>query len=550
MKNFFLDSRMYIPQMLFFFCLLLFQQTRSLAQHADIILTNGKIFTSDDKELYVEALAIKGNKILATGNNNSIEKFSNSKTKKIDLKGKTVVPGFNDAHDHPGWEAQIGKSYSYTEMNPLGLSKEAVLDSVGSLVKKASPGEWIYGLIGTTVFDDTSMRAALDLIAPNNPVALQVWWGHGLTVNWKALEAAGLSDNHTDPVGGWYVRNASNKISAVEQNAQAPFWLARYKSDPKKLVQGMQAYAQKQLPGGITTVQFMGTGFNATEANAILHQANLPQRIRLIAWPGSTSHGRKLTDWNTKNINPSSLSYLTGIKYVIDGAPMEENALRTVHYEGKPGWYGRLNYPIDTMKQIFKEALTSKRQLMMHITADSSFGVVLSLMKEMGTAQQWKEKRVRIEHNCVGEVKTGNISSEHREILKDLGILMMHTPYYCMGSPLRSLLDSGIVVGISPDGTINPFVEIMLVTNTHANQKENLTREQAVIAYTKTNAYAEFKENEKGTLIPGMLADLVVLSQDIFTIPAEHLPATKSVLTMIDGKIVYQQKEITRLKSK
>ena len=157
----------------------LFQQTEAIAQGPDLILTNGKIFTSDDKQLYVQALAIRGNKILATGSNAAIENLVSSKTKKIDLKGKTVVPGFNDAHDHPGWDAPIGKYYTYTEMNSNGLSKAAVLDSIGRLVKEAMPGEWIHGLIGIAVFLDTSMRGALDSIAPNNPVALQIWWGHG-----------------------------------------------------------------------------------------------------------------------------------------------------------------------------------------------------------------------------------------------------------------------------------------------------------------------------------------------------------------------------------
>lgn len=261
----------------------------------------------------------------------------------------------------------------------------------------------------------------------------------------------------------------------------------------------------------------------------------------MIAWPRSTTDGRQLSEWGSEYINPTPLTYLSGIKYVIDGSPMEGNALRTVPYPDKPGWYGRLNYPIDTMKQIFREAPTTNRQLMMHLTADSSFGIVLSLMKGMATPEQWRAKRVRIEHNCVGEYKTSNISAANRQTLKDLGILMMHTAYYCMASPIRSLLDSGITVSISPDGTTNPFVEIMLITSTHSNPKENLTREQAVIAYTKTNAYAEFKEKEKGTLMPGMLADLAVLSQDIFTLPSQQLPAAKSVLTMIDGRIVYEQ---------
>ena len=516
-----------------------FPAIHSHAQQADFIFTNGKIFTSDSKQLYAQALAVKGNKILAVGTNAAIKKFSSKQTKQIDLQGKTVVPGFNDAHDHLGWYAPIGLRYNYTEMNQNGLSKEAVLDSISRLVKLAKPNQWIQGFIGVKILFDPTMRTALDSIAPNNPVLLQIWWGHGQVVNAKALEAAGLSDNLENPVGGWYEK-VGNKITAVHQNAQLPIWTAWSMSESESLIKGLRSYAQEQLRGGITTVQQMSSTLIGTESIKIFKHADLPQRIRLIAWPHSTPNGRKLWEWDLKNTDLPSRIYLSGIKYTIDGSPMERNALRSVPYPEKPGWYGRFNYPIDTMKQIFREALTSDRQLMMHITADSSFGMVLSLMKQMANGEKWKAKRVRIEHNCVGEVKTGNISVANRQILKDLGIIMMHTSWYCMASPLRSLLENGVMLGIAPDGTTNPFIEIMLMTSTHSNLKENLTVEQAVIAYTKTNAYAEFKEKEKGTLTKGMLADLAVLSQDIFTIPAQQLPATQSVLTMIDGKIVYQ----------
>ena len=172
---------------------------------------------------------------------------------------------------------------------------------------------------------------------------------------------------------------------------------------------------------------------------------------------------------------------------------------------------------------------------MLHITADSSFGIVLNLIKETGTADQWRPLRLRIEHNAVGYP-----TDEQLKVLKDYGILMMHTPKYAQGSPIRSLLDKGIIVGISPDGTTNPFFDIFIMTTQQANPAENIKIEEAVVAYTKTNAYAEFKEKEKGTLMPGMLADLTVLSQDIFTIPPPQLLSTKSVLTMIDGRIVYE----------
>lgn len=188
------------------------------------------------------------------------------------------------------------------------------------------------------------------------------------------------------------------------------------------------------------------------------------------------------------------------------------------------------------MRNMMREALTTKRQLLMHITADSSFKIVLNVIKETGTAAQWRPLRLRIEHNDIG-----NPSKSQRKLLKDYGIMIMHTPKFDFDSPIRSLLSDGILLGISPHGTTNPFWDIMVITSQQTHKDENISREQAVIAYTKTNVFAEFKEKEKGMLSKGMLADLAVLSQDIFTIPAQQLPSTSSVLTMIDGKIVYFQ---------
>jgi predicted amidohydrolase YtcJ len=516
------------------------QPTRLFAQSADIVLINGKIFTADAKQPFVQALAIKGHKILAVGSNVAINKLATTKTKKVDLQGRTVVPGFNNAHDHPGWDAPIGKSYSYTEFNPAGPGKAAVLDSIARLAKTAKPREWISGMIGTAILFDTSMRTALDSIAPNNPVVLQIWWGHGQVINGKALETIGLSDNDKDPVGGWYIRSGSGKISGVQENAEAPLWFALTQSEPENLIKGMQSFGQQQVRAGITTVQYMGTGFKGAEAIHILGKANLPHRTRMISWPLSTSGGRQLKDWNIGNAQPTSLSYFSGVKYIIDGTPMEQNSLNKKPYKEGGTWYGRLNYPVDTMRQILQEALADDRQLMLHITGDSSFAIVLSLMKQLAKGEVWKSKRVRIEHN-----NTPTITEAEVKDVRELGLIMMHTPKYCQGSPVRSLIEKGITVGIAPDGTTNPFWDIMVVTSQQTNPKENITREQAVIAYTKTNAYAELKEKEKGTLTKGMLADLAVLSQDIFTISTERLPATTSIMTIVDGKIVHQQPNST-----
>lgn len=497
-----------------------FALVNGFAQTADIVMYNGKIFTADEKKLYIQAIAIKGNKILATGTSDEIIKLADSNTKKIDLKGKTVVPGFNDQHDHAAFQhSPVRLKYETTDDNNQnwdGLPKTAVLDSIARLLTHAKPGEWITGMIGNRIFYDTGMRRSLDSIAPDNPVVLQIWWGHGMIANQKGLEAVGLSDALKDPVGGWYTRNSEGKIASIHENAQIPFWWAVSQLYPETVIKLMEDFGKEQLKGGITSTLFFGSSFSFSSVIQILQEASIPQRLRIVAWLRSTPEGRIVSEWPLMETKPTPMSTISGVKYLINH-------------------FGPLNYKPDTLKKIIDEALITKRQLMMHISGDSAFTVVLNLIKEAGKAEQWRPLRVRIEHNMIG-----NPSNEQRKTLREYGILIMHTPKYNQYSPLRSLLKDDILVGFAPDGTVNPFWEIMMVTTQQSNAEENITREQAVMAYTKTNAYAEFTENQKGTLIPGMLADIVVLSQDIFTIPADQLPITKSVLTMIDGKILYE----------
>ena len=524
---------------------LFLKQVSSFAQSADIVFTNGKIFTSDTAHLYVQALAIKGNKILSVGSNASIEKLVSAKTKKIDLKGKTVVPGFNDAHDHLGFLIPVGQSY-FTEFSVPGPSKEAVIDSLVRLVKKATPNQWIEGTIGITVFNDTSIRRRLlDSIAPNNPVALQIMWGHGIILNSKGLKEINISDTAADPLSGWYGRVPGTKYltGALYEGSQFPVWQAITLSEPANTIKVLRLHANEELELGITTVQNMSANFQGNAARRFFSEANLPVRTRIIAMPGSTEFGRSLTEWNHPDSHITPFTYISGIKYIIDGTSLEQTALMTMPYPNRSNWYGRLNYPLDTLKQILKEALVTNRQLMMHIVGDSATKIVLRLMKQMASDNQWKEKRVRIEHGV--SILTDEVIKE----VNDMGIIIVHTPQYGMRSPLHKWLSTAIHIAVGPDALINPYLNILFMTTRQVNPSENLTREQAVIAYTHGSAYAEFAEKEKGTLAKGMLADLAVLSQDIFTVIPQQLPSTRSVMTIIDGKIMYEQTEVISSKS-
>jgi predicted amidohydrolase YtcJ len=502
----------------------------------NLILLNGKIFTADSARPYVAALAIQGNKILATGTTRAMQQLATARTKVLDLRGKTVVPGFNDAHDHLGWLLR-SKNAFVTEFSVPGLPKRAVLDSLARLVRNAAPGEWLSGTVGLAAFRNRTVRRTfLDSLAPNNPVVLAVQWGHGMVVNSRALQALHIADTAPDPLGGWYEREPGTRrlTGAMDEYAQFPFWQALATANPRGLVEGLRAHAQEELALGITTVQNLSSTLQGDAARRYFAEAALPVRTRVIAMPGTTDQGRNLREWvPPAKAEAGALTYFSGIKYVVDGTTLEQNALRTTPYPGRPGWYGRLNFPPDTLRRILQEALTSDRQLLLHVTGDSATAVVLNLMKNLASADVWRRRRVRIEHG------TGIRPATARDV-RALGVVVVHTPQYGQHSPLRTWRALGIPLAIGPDGDINPFLAILRVTTQQVSAIENLSREQAVRAYTEGGAYAELAEATKGTLRPGMLADLAVLSHDVFTVPAAQLPAIRSVLTIINGKIVYQ----------
>jgi predicted amidohydrolase YtcJ len=278
----------------------------------------------------------------------------------------------------------------------------------------------------------------------------------------------------------------------------------------------------------------MSSTLQAVAAKSYFSEANLPLRTRIIAMPSTTEHGRLLSEWKKLPVQLSPLTVVSGIKYIIDGTSLEQTALKSKPYPNKRDYYGRLDFPVDTIKKILLEALTTNNQLMMHITGDSATKIVLQLMKGLAAPEIWKTRRVRIEHG-------NGITAATAQDIKALGIIVVHTPQYGMNNPIATWLLMGIPVAIGPDGLTNPFINIAMVCSRQANKAENITREQAVIAYTKTNAYAEFAEGKKGTLTPGKVADIAVLSQDIFTVPIQLLPATRSVMTIVNGKIIFKK---------
>ena len=526
----------------------------AVAQSPDLILTNGKIFTSDITQLYVEALAIKDGRITATGTTSAIEKMATKNTKHLNLNGMLVVPGFNDAHNHLP-DCLTGNEIPLNE-NAMDPSWQWILDTLQQLTKTTPQGQWILIPIGPTIANSSEdTRFDLDKITTNHPVRLLSWMGHVCIFNTLGLKKMGISEAASDPKGGFYERLPDGKTltgKAIEKNAYNPntsYQKVAAMRDEKRLVSKLQEITRAMLELGITSYQNMCTGATAGDYIRIWQKAGLPFRLRLIRWgdmnPDGTLSipGKELP----KKISTLPLITVSGTKWLMEGTPDEEYAEQFEPYPNRLNWYGKMNYTITEVEKMIREAVNRHDQLMFHIVGDKSVGKLLDLMEKMNI--DWKPLRPRFEH-----ADKIDYLPKYLEQAKRMGIIVIENPTnFSENFPairktspfdmaMKTLLLKGIPLGIGSDGPFNPFLNIMFAISHPRRPSEAISREEAVIAYTATNAFAEFEEQNKGTLTVGKVADLAVLSQDIFEIPVPELPQTKSVLTMVNGKIVYDAK--------
>jgi len=540
-------------------------QTHSAAP-PDLILTGGKVFTADPARPWAEAIAIRGERIVAVGSTAQVQRLAGRATRRVALAGRVVVPGFNDAHDHFG--GPPSGVMVRVQSDPIqGPPLAVVLDSVRAAAARTPRGTWVDVEIGLAVMEDPAVsggtiRAVLDGVAPGHPVHLSTPWGHGHLVNTAGLRAFGIAADAADPVGGWYERDAAGRLTGSLQEGTGVAALRRRTSarGTAELGAALRAYAAEAGALGITSVQDMATALDpeatARAVGAAAAGGALPIRLRIIRWPVSNATGRNPGEWNGAPRHPAANVVVSGKKYIVDGTPLERLATMRRPYADRAGWTGRLNYPPDTLRAILAEALAQRgptaadRQLMLHVVGDSSARVVLRLMQALAPDSAWRARRLRIEH---GDWVSGDLIP----VVKRLGIVVVQNPsHFALGDgvvgsryggpqpgfqAVRDLLAAGVPLAIGSDGPRSPFLNLMFAVMHPNNPAQALTVEQAVAAYTRGSAYAEFAERDKGTLAPGMLADLAVLSQDIFTVPAPALPATHSVLTLLGGRAVHDE---------
>ncbi|MEP7122647.1 MAG: amidohydrolase family protein [Byssovorax sp.] len=531
---------------------------------ARTILHHGQIFTGAPGGGFAEAISIEGDHVVAVGSSAALLAHPKAGTQLVDLGGRTVIPGLNDAHVHV--VIPHGTYVNSPAFLPgPGPTLAEIEASIAAGAAATPPGTWLFGFVGTSVFDDDQAnRFSLDTVSPDHPVALFAWTGHGTWLNTRALETLAIAEDEPDPFAGHYERVPGTAILTGEVHEYAEFGVRRkllsFLPDAD-LVGQYQTFASDAVRFGFTSLQDMAVGLTRQRAVATLRAAHLPLRVRSMCFPLTPSESCEVSnDGHDHDHDDDGLLSVSGVKWVTDGTPVERLAFVETPYADRPGWIGAPDLPdaaLHAMLEQHKHGPLPGNQMLFHSVGDAAIHQVLDAMEDTGTPASWRGRRTRIEHGDL--LFPPDFDRAH-----DLGIVIVQnathlalTPVFAQRctpavfaelEPLRSLLDEGIPLALGTDGigaVSNPFVDLLLATIHPTRPSEALTIEQAVRAYTRGSAYAEFEEGHKGTLEAGQLADLAVLSQDIFHAPPPAIPGTVSVLTMVNGVIVWTSGAVT-----
>jgi predicted amidohydrolase YtcJ len=511
----------------------------------DTIVVNAKVFTANPAQPWAQAIAITGARIVAVGDSAAISAMAGPSTRRIDAGGRTIVPGFNDAHTHIAVTPPSARLPL-----PFDPTVDQIADAIRAHTTSTPPEQLIQGVYAVTAWSDRSFtRAWLDGLAPSHPVWLTAFTGHTAVLNSRALVLAGIDEQAPEVDGGVFERDATQRLSgrAVEYAKHLVDRRIALETHPDEIVRLYRQHAAEARTFGITSTQLLGESLPPAVASQALVASGTAMRWRYVRFPIGVG-GETLDSRPVLPPQPSATIDVRGMKWILDGTPIERSAFLRAPYADSRDTSGRLSLSMQRIGQFVGWAYGSEDPLAVHAVGDGAIEAYLSAVERVGRAEVWRTKRPRLEH---GDLLAPDLIPR----VEALGIVVIQNPVHFMRAPMlnarlgpermawmqpmKSLLDAGIPIAIGSDGPMNPFFNIMAATTHPANPKEALTREQAVTAYTAGSAFAEFKEKDKGQIAVGMLADLAILSADVFTVPVEQMEAIRSVMTIFGGRVVH-----------
>ena len=522
------------------------------------ILYNGNVVTVDGGRPRAQAVAVADGRFLAVGTNDEVRAMAGARTARIDLAGRTVVPGFIDAHSHPAVSGRLHLRQVDCDLRSIA----AIQDAIRKRASQTPPGEWVLGF----KYDDTKTaegrpltRQDLDAAAPGHPVHVAHRGGHTAYVNSLAFKAAGVPENVRDPPGGRFDRDpATGKLTGkVSETADEVFEKvipSIYTRDDYR--EGVKLITKMMTRAGVTSVHdAYGSSDDLRAYQDARDAGDLSMRVyclighwhidRMIAAGVRTGFG---DEWVR----------IGAMKMTCDGSISERTARLAEPYVGRPNDYGILVTPEEELYAKARKAHEAGWQIGIHANGDAAIDITLRVYERLQRELPRRDPRFRIEHCTV-------VNDSLVERIRALGVIP--TPFstyvYFHGEKMReygaerlkrmfavrSFLDAGIRVTQNSDYPPGPFEPMMALQSsvTRTDMKGNvwganqrITVEEAIRVGTINGAYASFEESQKGSIEPGKLADLVVLGRDPFKEDPKALINIPVERTMVGGRWVYE----------
>ncbi|MFQ6076220.1 MAG: amidohydrolase [Candidatus Bathyarchaeia archaeon] len=526
---------------------------------ADLILMNGNVLTVDKDFSRAEAVAVKDGRIVRVGKNREVKPLAGKGTMILDLQGKTVLPGFIDAHCHM-W--MFGIQLSQVDCrSPPTKSIVEIVEKIGERVKKTPPGRWMVGW----GYDDTKLaerrhpnRWDLDRVSPNNPVAVRRTCGHTMVVNTKALEIIDYGKDTPQPEGGEIEKDpdSGEPTGILRETAMEPVNDIIRAFSVEEIEEAIKIACQHALKEGLTSYQEAGLTTDAIKAYQRLYaKGELPVRVYMMVRSDlldvfieagiTTGFG---DDW--LRVGP--------IKVMMDGGVGGKTAALYEPYEGTEDNVGIIYMSQEKLDNLVKKAHDGGFQVAIHAIGDRAIDVSLNALERAIKDSPREDHRHRVEH-C--GLSTPTIIRR----LQKLSVLPAGQPPFLnkIGASFKTNLGSKRIrwtypfktwfeEGFKPSGSSDrpvvlgaPLVGIWAAVNrrteagAYLTPEEGVTPEQAIRMYTINAAYTSFEEEIKGSVEPGKLADMVVLSDDPTRVPPDKIRGIEVLSTIVAGKVVY-----------
>lgn len=541
-------------------------------KRADLVFLNGKVLTMDQARPEATAIAVAGDRILAVGSDEEIAKLRGEGTKVIDLAGRTAMPGFIDGHAHL---VGIGDARIALDLRGAG-SWDEVVARVAAAAKKARPGEWILGR-GWHQKDWASppepnvegfpLHASLSAVSPANPVLLSHSSGHAAFANAAALKLGGVGRDTKPPAGGEILVDAAGEPTGLLRETAEELVEAALKDDLAKRTQAqveadldrrIDLAVEECLRKGVTT--FHDAGISLAVAERYRQRAEAGTLgLRVYAMLSASNEELEKHAARVRVVGAGK-NHLTvrAIKRLADGALGSRGAWLLAPYADAAGT-GLNTYPMKDLERTAEIAVAHGYQLGVHAIGDRANREVLDVFERVLARHPKKDLRFRIEH-------AQHLDPADVPRFAKLPVLAMMQGIHCPSdAPFvaarlgekraregayawRRVLDAGARIG---NGTDAPVEDVDPIASLHASvtrqpakgpaffPEQRMTRMEALASYTVANAYAGFEEDLKGTLTPGKLADVVVLSKDLSKVPDGEILSTRVVATLVGGRVAY-----------